>query len=142
MPTIPLMARLVWLDNGPAKSSVLIWDAGTRASSIRYWVHWSSSPDCHTGEQGNKDPVAGITHVGVDEGHVSGMLVVAQGHDDHIATLCSYQIWLECTWGISHLRAAWLRLDHHCVQSPLDNVHLDQLLAGTTRDYGRSVPIS
>ena len=25
---------------GPAKSSVEIWLAGMRASSIRYWVHW------------------------------------------------------------------------------------------------------
>ena len=41
MPTIPLIARLVWFAKLPAKSSVLIWFAGIRESVIKNCVHWS-----------------------------------------------------------------------------------------------------
>jgi len=39
MPMIPFKARLVWLAREPAKSSVDIWSAGIKASSMRYCVH-------------------------------------------------------------------------------------------------------
>jgi hypothetical protein len=46
MPITPLMARLVWLARAPAKSSVLIWFAGMRASATRYPVHWLRRSVC------------------------------------------------------------------------------------------------